>query len=76
MVFPVPGGPRRTAERALPPPERGADEEGELLDLGVAVVEVLRDERELENVRVPEESLVATEKTGTCHTSVWRRGYC
>jgi hypothetical protein len=32
--------------------------------------------RELEDVGVVEEGLVAAEKREACHRRVWRRGYC
>ncbi len=70
-------GPGRAAEdggESAPAPAGRPDEEGEFLDLGVAVVEVVGDERELEDVRVPEEGLVVAEKGRVRHTSVWRRG--
>jgi len=67
--------PRRAAENGVP--GAGAPEEpGEFLSLGVAVVEVLRDERELKDVTVPEEGLVVAEEGGMRHRSVWRRGDC
>ena len=58
-------GPRRAAEdggESAPAPEGRADKEGEFPDLGVAVVELVGDERELEDVRISEEGLVAAEK--------------
>jgi hypothetical protein len=39
------------------------------------VVEVVGDERELEDPGVAKEGLVVAEKPGVWHTSVWRRGY-
>ena len=72
--LPGPRWPAEDGREGAPAPERGADEEGEFPDLGVTVVEVLGDERELEDVRVPEEGLVATEKRGMCHKRDWRRG--
>jgi hypothetical protein len=41
---------------------------------GVAVVEVLRGERELEDVRISEKGPVVAKKRRTHHGSVWRRG--
>jgi hypothetical protein len=44
---------------------------------GVLVVKVIGETiRELEDVGVVEEGLVAAEKGEACHRRVWRRGYC
>ena len=70
-------GPRRPAEdggEGAPAPEGRADEEGEFFDLGVAVVEVLGDEREFEDVGISEEGLVTAEKGRVRHRRDWRRG--
>ena len=70
-------GPRRPAEdggESTPAPEGRADEEGEFPDLGVAVVEVLRDEREFKDVGISEEGLVGAEKGRVRHRRDWRRG--
>jgi len=73
VVFPVPGEPRRERSR---PGWRAGGCPGEFLGLGVAVVEVVGNERGLEGVRVAEEGLVAAEKGETCHRRGWRRGDC
>jgi len=64
--LPGPGGPRRTAERALPPWMAGRRMPGQVP--GVAVVEVVGETiRGLKGVRVAEEGLVAAEKGEACH---------
>ena len=76
VVFPVPGRAAEDGGESAPALEGRSDKEGEFLGLGVAVVEVVGDERGLEGVRVVEEGLVAAEKGEACHRRVWRRGYC
>jgi hypothetical protein len=56
-------GSRLTAEDGAPrapAPEGWPEKEGEFPDLGVAVVDLLRNERELKDLRVPEERLVVS----------------
>ena len=66
-------GPRRPAEDGVP--GAGAlEEEGEFLDLGVAVVEVVGHVGEVKDVGIPEEGLVGAEKA--FHRRDWRRGDC
>ena len=74
VVFPVPGGTAEDGGESAPALEGRLDEEGEFLELGVAVVEVVGDERELEDVRISEEGLVAAEKRQMRHRRIWRGG--
>lgn len=70
-------GPGRAAEDGAPhtsASEGRPDEEGEFPDLGVAVVEVLGEIRELESLTVPKKGLVGAEKGRGPHRSLWRRG--
>ena len=70
-------GPRGAAEdggESAPAPEGRADKEGEFLDLGVAVVKVVGDEREFEDVRISEKGLVAAEERRMRHRRSWRGG--
>jgi hypothetical protein len=77
VVFPVPGGVRGGRRRpALPPRRAGWRRKASLLDLGVAVVEVLGEVRKLEDLGIPKERLVGAEEGRMRHTSLWRRGGC
>jgi len=72
--LPGPGESAEDGGEGAPAPEGRLEEEGDLLDLGVAVVEVLGDEREFKDVGISEEGLVVAEKPGMRHTSISRRG--
>ncbi len=66
-------GPWRPAENGVP--GAGAlEEEGEFLELGVAVVEVAGHVGEVEDVGISEEGLVAAEKRRMRHRRIWRGG--
>jgi len=60
VVFPVPGGPRRMAERALPPRSVGLMRKASSLTSAY--------------VGISEEGLVAAEKGRVRHRREWRRG--
>jgi len=68
-------GPGRSAEDGAPgtpAPEGRLEEEGEFLELGVAVVEVVGHVGEVKDVGISEEGLVGAEKA--FYRRDWRRG--